>query len=117
MRDIQYELAVRKIAELKKEKSRIEHAKDSDRGVEEFQKILKRSGLGGDDGSNQKMTVSYEDGESFINRLEETVQQKWPSNEEVSDFLTQLKDRTAEKRQARYEKERRKRRALIDQEK
>ena len=40
---------------------------------------------------------------------------QWPTNEEVSDFVTQLKDRTEEKRKARYEQARRRRRALVDQ--
>ena len=61
------------------------------------------------------MTISYEDKKVYENRVNINAKNQWPTNEEVSDFVTQLKDRTEEKRKARYEQARRRRRALVDQ--
>ncbi len=117
IRDLQYELAMLKIADLKGLKARQVHASDQVDGVNAFERIMKRSGIGaGDDGNGgQPLSVTYEDGEAFIQRLEQTAREKFPSNEEVSNFVTQLKERTQDNRVARYEKARRKRRAMVDQ--
>eukprot|EP01038_Epipyxis_sp_PR26KG_P017121 gene17121-23562_t len=114
VRDLQYEMTVAKISDLKKSKDRLIHRNDQVDGVNYFEKIMQRSGIGSAD-SGGTLTVSYETGDAFINRLEANNASKWPSNEEISDFKTQLKSRTTEKRTARYEKARRRRRAQVDQ--
>ena len=114
VRDLQYELAMLKIADLKNLRATQIHAADQVSGVTAFERIMKRSGLGGDEGG-AALSVSYEDGEAFIQRLEQTAKDKFPSDQEVGNFVTQLKERTHDNRVARYEKARRKRRAMVDQ--
>eukprot|EP01034_Spumella_vulgaris_P036830 gene36830-45436_t len=75
---------------------------------------MKRSGLGAG-GEGGTLSVTYEDGDAFIQRLEQKAKETFPSNEETNNFVTQLKERTADNRTARYEKARRRRRALADQ--
>lgn len=114
IRHLQYELFLKKEESLKNELDRQKYDKDVTMGVVEFEKIMKRSGIGAD-AETGNPSISYEDGEAFIERLEKKAQSNWPTNEECSDFLNQLKERTNEKRVARYEKERRKRRTALSQ--
>ena len=114
-RDLKYELAVLKVSELKSIKTKNHYNNDQKSGIENFEKIMKRNGIGSSDSGGDVNSISHEDGEEFLNRIESTAASKWPSNEEISDFVTQLKQRTLEKRVARYEKARRRRRALVDQ--
>jgi hypothetical protein len=114
VRDLQYELALLEVDALKKEKARQKYDAEQKDGTVEFEKIMKRSGIGANDSGNP-LSISYEDGETFLNRLETTAQEKWPTKEEVGDFITQLKRRTNDNRVARYEKARRRRRAAVDQ--
>lgn len=113
IRDLQYELTLNKIDDLKKTCARNHNDNMQREGVIEFEKIMKRSGLGSDS-NDGRLQASYENGEAFLGRLENTAKSQWPSNEECSNFLNQLKSRTEEKRAARYEKERRKRRAAVN---
>ena len=114
VRDLQYEITLLEVSSLKKEKSRQIHDAEQQDGAIEFEKIMKRSGIGANDSGNP-LSISYEDGETFLNRLESTAHAKWPTKEEVGDFITQLKRRTNDNRVARYEKARRRRRAAVDQ--
>jgi hypothetical protein len=84
-------------------------------GIDVFEVNLKRSGIGGGDDDGQGLAVSYEGSDSFLNRVEEAAKKSWPTKEEASDFMTQLKLRTKDKRVARYEKARRRRRMLLEQ--
>lgn len=114
IRDLQFEMAMQEVKTLKKEKARQVYCAEQQDGIVGFEKIMKRSGIGANDSGNA-LSISYEDGETFINRLEETAKEKWPTKEEVGDFLTQLKQRTTDNKVARYEKARRRRRAAVDQ--
>jgi hypothetical protein len=114
VRDLQYEMALLKVAELKDLKGRQIHRSDQVNGVTNFERIMKRSGLGAG-GEGGTLSVTYEDSEAFLQRLEQTAKETFPSNEETSNFVTQLKERTHDNRTARYEKARRRRRALVDQ--
>ena len=69
----------------------------------------------GAEGAGEQLAVTYEDGDLYWQRLDEIVAEKGPSDNTVGDFLSQLKERTKEKRTARYEKARRRRRMLVDQ--
>jgi hypothetical protein len=120
IRDLQFELATQKVRALKVRRDNAIHAQDETVGIDEFEKNLRRNGLGGGDEAggdpNEKFTVTYEDAELYWERLEEAVTtNEDASGGDVRDFLSQLKERTKEKRQARYEKARRKRRMLVDQ--
>ena len=84
-----------------------------------FTLLLRIYSTGGDEaegeGAGEHLTVTYEDGDLYWQRLDEIVAEKGPSDSSVGDFLSQLKERTKEKRTARYEKARRRRRMLVDQ--
>lgn len=114
VRDLQFELANIKIANLRRRNKNASLNKEQIKGFDAFEANMKRSGLGGNDG-DANMSVSYEDMDNFTERIEEEAKKRWPSSEETSDFLTQLKVRTANNRQARYEKSRRKRRMQVEQ--
>ena len=115
IRDLKFELTTEKISQLKADKSRRLYKMEQVTGVDVFEVNLKRSGIGGGDDDGQGLAVSYEDPDSFLNRVEETAKKNWPTKEEASDFMTQLKLRTKDKRVARYEKARRRRRMLLEQ--
>jgi hypothetical protein len=116
IRDLQFELAMLKIADVKEFKGRKEHEAEEKEGVVAFEKIMRRNGIGAsDEGGGPPKAVSYEDKDSFLSRVGEAARLQWPSSEEVGDFMSQLKERTQDKRMARYEKARRRRRAVVDQ--
>lgn len=117
IRDLQYELSLLKKAELKEIYDRNLYSTGQKDGVVSFEKIMKRNGIGAsEDGNGPPLSVSYEDSSGFSNRITTVAKAQWPTNEEVGDFMTQLKERTQEKKAARYEKARRRRRASVEQE-
>ena len=116
IRDLQFELVTSKIAQLKGQQRNRLHDEDQITGIDAFETNLKRNGLGGDDtDSGANLTISYEDADAFIDRLETVAKKKWPTKEDAGDFMTQLKLRTADKRTTRYEKARRRRKMLLEQ--
>jgi len=117
IRDLQYELSLLKKAELKDICDRNLYSSSQKDGFVSFEKIMKRNGIGAsEDGNGPPLSVSYEDSSGFNDRLTAVAKAQWPTNEEVGDFMTQLKERTQEKKAARYEKARRRRRASLEQE-
>ena len=115
VRDLKFELVTQKFALLKTEKDRSLHKTEQIDGIDNFEVNLKRSGMGGGDSDGQTLGVSYEDSDAFLNRIDEVAKKNWPTKEDASDFMTQLKLRTKDKRVARYEKARRRRRMLVEQ--
>ncbi|RYH22981.1 hypothetical protein EON65_18390 [archaeon] len=111
-RDLQFEMVTEEIGTLKHTYKQQLAKKDEMTGIESFEKNMKKMGISTGDGENVRLSISYEAGDIYEKRLQDTVASKLPSNEEIQSFVNQLKDRTAEKRQARYEKARRRRRAL-----
>lgn len=110
--DVQFELTLQKIQELKTQHRRQQATLDERNGIEFYENNLKKMGISSGDSDNVRMSISYEAQDLFQKRLETNLAAKLPTNEEVQSFVNQLKDRTAEKRAARYEKARRRRRAL-----
>lgn len=115
VRDLHFELATQRIENLHALHQRQVHTKQERSGIEEFERNMKRMGISGNEGAEQRMSVSYEATDAYEQRLRELNAEKFPTNEDVSNFKMQLRERTIAKRQARYEKARRRRRALIDQ--
>ena len=114
VRDLQFELATVKIDSLRRKKRSNGAKNEQVKGIDAFEVNLKRSGLGGgDDGGD--LSTTYEDPELFGERLRSMAHKNWPSNDETSDFKNQLQKRTTENRVARYEKDRRRRRMLVEQ--
>lgn len=110
--DLQFELAMNRVEELKNLKTKLIHQKTEIEGIDSFETNMKRLGLGGgNDGGETGLSISYETPEAYHDRINKLTKIKLPTNEEVNDFKTQLKDRTAANRQARYEKARRRRKA------
>ena len=115
IRDLQYELSLIKKEELNSIKNRNNYKLEETEGISDFEKIMRRNGIGADEGGGPPLSISYEQASNFQDRISSLAKSQWPTNEEVSDFVTQLKDRTQEKRAARYEKARRRRRAAVGQ--
>lgn len=115
VRDLHYELSLLQIAELKSLRERQVHTKDEVVGIEQFERNMKRMGISGNDGSDQRMSISYETKDAYEHRIKDQLNSTFPADKEVGDFKAHLKERTAAKRLARYEKARRRRRALVDQ--
>ena len=113
--DLQFELATQKIQQLRTLRDQQVHNKALDRGVNDFERNMKRLGITSGEGSDQKMSISYEAKEAYEKRLKELAADTMPKDEEIHQFVGQLKERTSEKRAARYDKARRRRRALVDQ--
>lgn len=114
-RDLQFELSQLEINNLKSLRDRQVHTKDETNGIEQFERNMKRMGISGNDGADQRMSISYETKEAYQQRIRDLMNEKLPKDEEIDTFKSQLKERTASKRLARYEKARRRRRALVDQ--
>ena len=114
IRDLQFELATLKVRELKENRQRNIHRTEEVNGINEFEFNLTRLGIGGGE-ENTNLTTTYESASSFLDRIEEMTMKNLPSNAVIQDFVTQLKVRTKEKKLARYDKARRRRRMLVDQ--
>ena len=112
VRDLQFELATLKIDELRRKKKSYSHRQDQIAGIDAFEVNMKRNGIGGGD-DGQTLTTTYEDTELFSERLNSVAKAKWPTDDDTNDFVTALKNRTQDNRVARYEKARRKRRAML----
>jgi len=115
IRDLQFELTQYKKQDLMKLRATQVHQKQEEDGIINFEKNMKRLGIGSGEGGEMKMTVSYEAATNFEERINHLAQQQFPTQEEVNNFKTQLKERTEANRLARYEKARRKRRAMVEQ--
>lgn len=115
--DLQFEITTQKISELKHACAKLKYQEIEKNGISEFEKIMKRSGIGQSNESSKQMTISYEDPKLFESRLAKIAIDTMPTNGEVSDFMLQLKQRTKDKSLARYEQARRRRRAALEQSK
>ena len=114
IRDTQFELAKTTRKEYKKARADHDHRLEQEKGIDAFEINLKRSGIGGDDEGGQ-LSTTYEEAGSFLQRMVETASKVAPTNEEISDILNGVKNRTQENKTARYEKSRRKRRMALEQ--
>jgi hypothetical protein len=114
-RDLQYELSQLEISDLKSLRQRQIHTKDEIVGIEQFERNMKRMGISTGEGADQRISVSYEAKDAYEQRIKDLSKETFPPDEEVNKFKSQLKERTTTKRLARYEKARRRRRALVDQ--
>jgi hypothetical protein len=115
VRDLQFELTMTRIDELKGLRDKQIHEKKGKEGVNEFERTLKKLGIGNSEANDIGLSVSYETPEAYEERMKILAEQNMPTLEEVNNFKTQLKERTTANRLARYEKARRRRRALVDQ--
>lgn len=114
IRDLQFELAKNSVIELKKKRSVIVHRDAQQKGIADFESSLFKSGLGCVDDEGGTLGISYETGEAFLERIEDLARDSFPVDDEISKFVCQLKVRTKEKKVARHEKERRKRKTAAD---
>jgi len=115
IRDLHYELAQLTKQDLTKLHATQVHRTQEENGIVDFEKNMKRLGIGSGEGAEMAMTVSYETTDNYEERIQQIAKQQFPTNEEVNNFKTQLKERTETNRLARYEKARRKRRAMVEQ--
>jgi phage/plasmid-associated DNA primase len=116
IRDLQYELTVSRIEDLQKVRQTQIHQTQEREGINDFERNMKKLGIAGSNSGEGGMTISYETREAYEARMQRLALKQMPTNEEVNNFKTQLKERTAASRLARYEKARRRRRALVPSE-
>ena len=112
IRDLQFELAANSVAELKKMRLNAVHRDVQVKGIADFESSLFKSGLGCGDEEGGTLGISYENGEVYLERIEDLARESFPDDDEIRKFVTQLKVRTREKKVARHEKERRKRKTV-----
>lgn len=112
IRDLQFELALTQMEELQRLKQKQIHERQEKDGIVQFERNMKKLGITSNE-SNGGMSISYETTEAYESRIKQLANQTMPTSEEVNNFKEQLKERTAANRLARYEKARRRRRALV----
>lgn len=112
IRDLQFELALTQMEELQGLKQKQMHERQEKDGIVQFERNMKKLGITSNE-SNGGMSISYETTEAYESRIKQLANQTMPTSEEVNNFKEQLKERTAANRLARYEKARRRRRALV----
>lgn len=113
IRDLQFELTMSRVEELKDLQQKQIHERQEKEGITQFERNMKKLGIAAGDSNEGGMSISYETKEAYEERIKELANQTMPTSEEVNNFKEQLKDRTAANRLARYEKARRRRRALV----
>jgi hypothetical protein len=114
-RDLQFEMVQNRIEQYQKLRQDQLHKQTEIHGIDEFEKNMKRMGLGVQEDADSRLNISYETNEAYQQRMALMNQEQFPTHEEIDNFKTQLKERTNAKKQARYEKAKRRRRALLEQ--
>jgi len=116
IRDLQFELCLEAKATQRRIMENTLNRTDQETGIEQFENNLKRNGIGGEEGEGDGVLLpSTEDSNLFMQRVEASVAETWPTDGEVGDFMQTLEKRTRELRLARAEKARRKRRMQVEQ--
>jgi hypothetical protein len=115
-RDLQFELARSGFGELKRTRENIRHRVEQLSGIDSYEKNLVKNGIGGgDQDSDRPLAVNHENGEQFLERIEELAHKNAPLDAEIHGFLSQLKVRMKERKSIRYEKARRRRKNAVEQ--
>ena len=118
IRDLQFELARNGFAGLKKTRENIQHREEQEYGIDSYEKNLIKNGIGGgDQDSDRPLGVNHENGEQFLERIEDLARRNFPVDQEISGFLSQLKVRMKDRQAIRHEKARRRRKGAAEQSK
>jgi hypothetical protein len=115
VKELQFQLASEKLIDLKKLRDNSIHRSSQIEGIAAFEQCMIKNGLESEDDVGLSIGISYENGEAFLRGIEERARKSFPDDTETSKFVTRLKARTKEKRAARIEKERRRRKVANDQ--
>ena len=115
VKELQFQLANEKLVDLKKLRDNSIHRSSQIEGIAAFEQCMIKNGLESEDDIGLSIGISYENGEAFLKGIEERARKSFPDDAETSKFVTRLKARTKEKRAARIEKERRRRKVASDQ--
>ena len=116
IRDLQFELARNGFTQLKKTRENIQHRTDQEYGIDAYEKNLIKNGIGGGDADNDRLLgINPENGEQFLERIEELARNNFPIDKEITGFLSQLKSRMKERKAIRHEKARRRRKGAAEQ--
>ena len=115
-RDLQFELARSGFAELKRTRENIRHRVEQESGIDAYEKNLVKNGIGGgDQDGDRPLAVNHENGEQFLERIEDLAHKNAPLDAEVNGFLSQLKVRMKDRKSIRHEKARRRRKNAVEQ--
>ena len=118
--DLQYELALVAAKQTRDDISRHRHDAANKNGVEWFERNMKRLGVGGDadavGGADAgPVRATSETALSYLQRVEELANRQSMTHEEAAEMMQSLREKATANRTARAERERRRRKMVVDQ--
>ena len=87
-------------------------------GIDEFEKITRRLGIGGNDVEpppGKVLSTAVESALAYLERVEETQRRMAMTTQEANEMVNGLRDKAKASRMARRERERRRRKVMVDQ--
>ena len=115
LRDLQFELANNSIVNLQALKFNISDKADQVEEITAFESRLPRDQFGGCDEAAAPISISYENGKAFLDRIESDARKQCHFDSDTSTFVTKLKARVRDKRNISLDKDRRKKKATANQ--
>lgn len=115
LRDLRFELANNSIVNLRAIKSNISDRTDQIQEITAFESRLPRDQVGGCDEAAAPISISYENGKAFLDRIESDARKQCHFDSDTSTFVTKLKARVRDKRNVSLDKDRRKKKAIANQ--
>ena len=115
LRDLQFELANNSIANLRAIRSNTSDRVNQIQEITAFESRLPKDEFSCYDGAAASLCISYENGKTFLDRIESDARKKCHFDSETSSFVTKLKARITDKRNISLEKERRRKKAIANQ--
>jgi hypothetical protein len=114
LRDLQFELASNSIINLRAATSTLFERVEQTHEITAFESRLPKNEFGGCDEATQ-LGISYENGKTFLDRIESDARDKCHFDSETSKFVSKLKSRVRDKRNVSLDKERRRKKAIANQ--
>ena len=114
LRDLQFELASNSIINLRAATSSRFDRVEQIHEITAFESRLLKNEFGGCDEATQ-LGISYENGRTFLDRIESDAREKCHFDSETSTFVSKLKSRVRDKRNVSLNKERRRKKAIANQ--
>jgi hypothetical protein len=113
LRDLQFELASNSIINLRAATSILSDRIEQIHEITAFESRLPKNEFGGCDEATQ-LGISYENGKTFLDRIESDARDKCHFDSETSTFVSKLKSRVRDKRNVSLDKEQRRKKAIAN---
>jgi len=114
---LRYELTLIARADARRENDRLKHVNEGESNVNDFERNMKRLGVGNDDADSSNYRSSSESGLNYLSRIEQKIEGsnlKASANFETMEVLKQTEKIN---KRARKERETRRRKMIVDQNK